>query len=379
MSESDLIPATPMQDIDGKPITVIEYHKTKSGWKPFSVIAGSTCYDFEFCQQDGVLAEHCSGFGGDIGKIHELAKFCDAPKLCAKIWYDHAQCKITYDGQPVSDKDARALGYQVIAVPLAGNPFDDPAVVEDDVEYCVQCGDYHPSESMCGHVLYEEGCGWSLGCGASEVDFSETQASLYRLLRMLSKKEIRRIRDRVSGSKSPIGWARGFLETFGNELRYEERYWPGIAWLASLDGPCRDARALTVGWLWMFERASWRACCILPEHQFIRHLSMPELKKWLAIDPLDPTVLHDKPLRVRLGFKARCANDIVFLASPEKCFEVTLWPPQKSGKCGLLGLTLSVAEVKRIGRNTVDIYFGAVIERNGQHVSEFDGYESRIS
>ncbi|MCX7424717.1 MAG: hypothetical protein NTW96_03675 [Planctomycetia bacterium] len=46
---------------------------------------------------------------------------------------------------------------------------------------------------------------------------------------------------------------------------------------------------------------------------------------------------------------------------------------------GRLGLTLSVAEVKRVSSKAVDLYFGAVIERNGQHISELKGYDFRLT
>lgn len=372
-----------------EPITVIEYHRTKRGWKPFSVCTLGSVFDFEWCQQDGVLAEHESGSGGNIGEVHDLGRFCAAPKLCAKLWYDHARCKLAHDKRPISDREARALGYQVIPEPLNGNPFDDRDIVEDDTTYCVQCGDRHPDDSMCAHVVWEEGGnGYCLGCGASEVDFNETQASLYRLLRMMAPKAIRELRGEVLNGRCPAVCVPGrsyplqgqkLLGHFSGELRAEERYWPGIAWLSSLDGPCRDARALTVGWLWMFERASWQACCYVPEHRFIRHLPMPRLKEWLALNPCDPHELHNRPLRQKLDFKPHCANDFAFLKDPERCHEVTLWPPRETDGSVICAnsLTLSVAQVKRVSAKAVDIFFGAVIERNGRHISELLSGEKR--
>ena len=47
------------------------------------------------------------------------------------------------DDQPISDKDARKLGYQIIKEPLDGNPFEDSDADEDDTEYCEQCRDRH--------------------------------------------------------------------------------------------------------------------------------------------------------------------------------------------------------------------------------------------
>ena len=350
-------------------VLVIEYERTKSGWKPSSVVAGNSRYDFDWCELDRVLAWHCSGVSGDTGTVYPLGTFCAAPKLCAKLWLAPS-VQLTHDGKPITAKEARAFGYQILAEPLAGNPFDDPDVTEDDTEYCVQCEDQHPTERMCDHVQYEEGCGWILGCGAADVDFGATQASLYRMLRMMSPGQLQQLRNNVRDG-SPVRDGQRRLEDFSDELEYEARYWPGIAWLASLDGPCPEARALTVGWIWAFQRASWRACQVVPEHMFIRHLPMVELDTWLALDPKDPTQLHEKPLRVELDFKSQTANDLAFLKDPERCHEVILWPNGDSKRSAAsCGLTLSVADVRRVSAKAVDIYFGAIIEWNGKHVSE---------
>jgi hypothetical protein len=363
----------------GQPVRIvaIEYQREKSGWKPFQVVTdGGSIYDFDWCEQDGMLAHHMSGFGGDWGKVYTVTKYCAAPKLCSKLWYDHSRMTLkTSEGKPLDDKQARALGVQVIAEPIDGNPFDDGDAIEDKTEYCEQCRARHPDDNMCRHVQWQEdGGGWALGCGASDVDFGETQASLYRLLRMLPKTIVHTMLTRALSRTPPGGSDFDDLDIIRRQHRDEERFLPGVAWLRSLDSGCKEALALTAGWLWMFERADWRACQVVPERRFIRHLSPAALEPWLAIDPLDPGELYDKPLSVRLGFKPQCTNDVEFLKNPLACEEVILWPPRRSVAHSHKGLTLSVAEVKQVSNKAVDIFFGAVIERNGQHISELDGY-----
>ena len=366
------------QTPDKADITAIAYHRVKSGWKPFTVSAEGTEYDFDWCEQDGILAYQMSGAGFCGGEEHTLNRFADPAKLHAKLWYDHTRLHLVdHDGQRISDRNARKLGYQVVREPLDGNPFEDDAALEDATEYCCQCRSDHPSESMCRHVQLEDSCSgeYCLGCGASEVDFGETQASVYRLLRMLPPATIATmLGDTLRGVRC-IHDGNRMLASFSGERNHTKRYWPGIAWLVSLDKTCKEALALTAGWLWSFQRASWRACCVVPEHRFIRHLPMRQLEEWLALDPLNPARLDDRPLRISLGFKPRCANDFLFLKDPERCHEVTLWPPSGSALVGRLGLTLSVAEVRRVSSKAVDLYFGAVIERNDQHVSELTGYD----
>ena len=142
----------------GDPIVVIEYRRFgKAGWKPFTVVCGSRNFDFDWCRLDNILAYHESASGGNVGEIYDLGQLDATPKVCAKLWYDHGRCKITYHGKPVTVKQARALGYQVIFEPLNGNPFDDPDSVEDDTTYCGRCGDLHPDSAMCEHVVDRNG------------------------------------------------------------------------------------------------------------------------------------------------------------------------------------------------------------------------------
>ncbi len=371
----------PMLAPDGEPVVLIEYQKHRAGWKPHSVVAGGSYYDFDWCAADGVLAYHNSGGGGSTGEVYELGAYCDAPKLCAKLWYDRDRVKLTHEGRPIADKEARALGYQVIREPLDRNPFDDLDADEDGTTWCVQCRARHPDGRMCNHVVWNDGGnGYCLGCGAEDVDFSAAQVSLYRLLRMLPAAGVEKVLRACLNAHCCVNEPQDLLDQFDRELDYEARYWPGIAWLSSLDHKCKEALALTAGWVWAFERKQWQAQCYVPGHQFIRHLPMPELAEWLALDPLDPRQLHDRPLRVSLNFKARSLNDKLFLENPAKCVEMMLWPPE--GTDGRVicenSLTLSVAKVARNPPAAVEIYFGAVIERNGVHVSEMDGYRLEL-
>jgi len=188
---------------------------------------------------------------------------------------------------------------------------------------------------------------------------------------MLSPADVRQMRVLTANGAAPAG-DRSYYRDLLEQRRGEERFWPAIAWLKSLDHKCRAALALTAGWVWMFERVGWRACQAISSHPFYRHLSSGQLNNWLALDPLNPHVLDECPMHMPLGFKNASANDRVFQEDPFACEEVTLWPPQKTMKTDRRELTLSVAEVKwgSPRHKSVDLYFGAVINRNGKHVSE---------
>ena len=90
MSTTPMLAPTPFGR-EPEQITAIEYHRYRSGWKPFTVLAGCDHYNFDWCEQDKLLAYHQSGFDGNIRQVFSLARFVDAPKLCAKLWYDHGK------------------------------------------------------------------------------------------------------------------------------------------------------------------------------------------------------------------------------------------------------------------------------------------------
>ena len=144
-----------MRNADGEPIVLIEYYPSRSGWKPYFVLTTFSCYDFDWCEQDQMLAYYRSG-GGD-NKTYGLVRCCDALKLCgATIWYDRERITLTHDGKPITDEEGRQLGYRIIREPLGGNPFDDLNATEDTMTYCIPCGDNHPDGQMCRHVLLDE-------------------------------------------------------------------------------------------------------------------------------------------------------------------------------------------------------------------------------
>lgn len=370
-------------------ILAIYYYQEDKQWIPHAVITNTSHYDFTLCVE-GELVYHNSGSGSYEGKL-ELYKHDDAPNLTCKIWYDHKRAHLSHEKQPLADTEAGNLGYQIIPSPIGGNPFDLPNAQEDEagIVYCSQCKGYHPESSACRHIKHEEGNGMTLGCGASELDFAETQTSLYRLLQLLSPDAIEILKKNLSSpdfytqfSDSMLGgdcnlkvgphWLDIYCEPLGQQRNYDSRFWPGIAWLHSLDAKCKEAIALTQGWIWMWQEQGWKTCSTVPKHDFIYHMPRKKMQEWLALDPQDFSVLHDKPLRVKRNFKADCANDHLFQEHPEKCNEVLIWPDD--GKLDI-DLTLSVAGVELIGKTAVDLYFGSIIKRNGKHISELDEYQ----
>lgn len=171
-------------DKPAEQIVSIEYQKRGLKWVPFGVCTDHGTYDFELTA-DGELMWHQSGWGGSHDK-HECGHYCGAPKdLCSKLWVDKSKVQVYVDKKIATREEVRACGTLLIDEPLNGNPFEDTSESSSGFEYCIQCDGYNDRDSTCRHLKYEEGNGYTLGCGSTEIDYSETHESLYRLLRML--------------------------------------------------------------------------------------------------------------------------------------------------------------------------------------------------
>lgn len=151
-------------------------------------------------------------------------------------------------------------------------------------------------------------------------------------------------------------------------MDYDERFWPGVAWLLSLEPSCKEAVALTIGWLWMWRRKEWNNTCCLNQRNLYVTVDDATIDKYLALDPHYPD-FEEIPWEKSLNFKPQVGNDYDFIASPTKTREVVMHTKNHKKS-----ITMSVAKVKRLKKNRVAIYFGAVIERNGHHVSELKDY-----
>lgn len=380
------------EDRPGAPIAAIEYqHRGKLGWVPHSVEADGDTYDFDYLDHDMEITWHNSG-SGPFDKTYGVSAYCNAPKLCAKLWLAPG-IKLIHNKKEITAEEAVLLGYKIIKEPIERNgetnPFEYAIEAEGGTEWCTVCQSPFRDDHTCRHLQYEEGNGHTLGCGSGEVDIAQTQQSLYRLLRTLPQKSVAELHKSLSSGKyhthhtdSMLGGDQKqhfhphgpciFTEYLGEELNYEERYWPGIAWLQSLDLDAKDAIALTRGWLWAWKLSSWRNSCVLPLTTLYREVPAKQLSPWLALDPASPSDLEEKPFRIGLNFKTNTRNCIDFKKNPKGCEEITL----HNGGTGANyhSITFSVADVKFVARNLVDIYFGRVLEKNGKHISELPDY-----
>jgi hypothetical protein len=384
------LPAPTGLTYEGAPIVAIVYQRAGRRWLPCHVLTEGGDWSFDWCAKSKELAFHDCG-SGPRGS-YSFSRFANAPKICAKLWLDRDRLKpLTGDKTSATSADLRAMGYQLIKQPLLieghTNPFEFEFAVEAEgnPEFCIVCDSYYRDDYTCCH-LWQSDNGW-LGCGASELEFRATQASLYRLLNLLPPKTVREIKEAALSGKwhssymdSMLGgnmelyikptYTRIWLQPLRDELDYEERYWPGVAWLLSLDTQAKEALALTAGWLHQWERESWNGSCVLDKCSLIRRLSDKELDEWLALDPHDASVLRDRPLKVRIPFKVASANDHQFLKNPAGTAEVLLWPKHQDGRA----LRLSVARVRQTGKREISLWLGRVLARNGQHVSTLPGY-----
>lgn len=352
-----------------KPISGISYLWQGGAWRPHEVVVGGGIWDFEWCRDANALVYNKSGGGPSISKWH-CSKFIDAPKLCAKLWLAPGIVLTGDNDEPITKKQARARGVQVIDKPIEHdgkiNPFDY-ADYESQTVYCSVCKCSHPDSegSICRHVVYEEytGNGFCLGVGATEgLDIEEAHRSLRRWLRTLSKKEVRSYMERISSRKFDGLSNRDVdLHDFHRELNYEERYQAGIGWIKSLDKKTRYANMLTAGWLWQFLEED-RHSVSIDLLTLIWPTDDAMLDRLLSYDKDNPSLLQNEKLVIDLSkYETTCANSVRFKREPEKTEEVIFWPKGER-MIRERRIVLSIAEVKRNG-NMVTLTFGRILEK----------------
>ena len=376
---------TKFVDGDGKPIVLIELHREKAGWKPFSVICQndkhSNQYDFDWCEKPKVLCFHNSGSGPRGGNV-TLYPFVSPENMPGRIWHDSSIKLVDHDGKELQDESLKALGY-VRLKRRPENPFDGWGVEDESTEYCTICESRFLTNGLCTHIRWcDEAC-WYAGCGLSETSIRDSQASLYQLLQVCPPSfvddAIKRMRkgafecglwedDEELRCGEKWDYTTIDLSQLYDEHNGRQRYTDAVNWLCTLDKYSTEANALTLGWFWQFQRERWSNHCVIGNLTFIRSLDDTEMDRWLAIDPHSVEL---PPLRLRRTFKADCANDIQFMESPKGTVDVTLWA--KKGNRSERSVNLSVAEV-RVGKKEVELVFGRILERAGKHVSELPGY-----
>jgi len=265
-----------------------EYHKTDGEWRPCSIVTtkqngsrvSQTQYDVDWCKRDERLYSHESGGGGGLEVC--IHGFCDAPKICGRIWVREDAELVHYvkiDDKwvtaPLPRERLASMGYEVLAEPLSPDPLED-CEQETETQYCRICDDYLPSsyeERLCNHLFYVDSGGWG-GCGSPEVRDEEVAADLRAVFATLNEVELVALRNaltnqqyqaRVHGSMFGSDWLEFELGDswpkmdIGPKLTDHARairdgdkvdggWMDGINWLRSLDKAdgCRKYEAFAV-------------------------------------------------------------------------------------------------------------------------------------
>lgn len=185
-------PTRPMESPDKSPITCIIYQNNR----PFSVFAGGAEYDFEWCEADGIMAYHMSGFG--FGPY--VGRFCEPRKVHGAIWLAGNQLLRPDCGKRRANPIVRACGeskwldryrqakpmpgakwkrrllrqgYRLLKspLPLPGgtmNPFEMLDAMEGEAEWCSICLVRRYNDgwaSPCEHIYECDECGQLTGPG----------------------------------------------------------------------------------------------------------------------------------------------------------------------------------------------------------------------
>jgi hypothetical protein len=341
-------------------IKLIEYGKTDNGWMPHSVIKDNETYDFDWCRTQGMLCYHMSGGGGL--ETASIVKYSNAPKLCGKIWVADGY-KVFHGKTELKTKaQFRELGYQKIDNPIEINSSTDPfeyADADEPTEYCKFC-DHVPSDQTCSHLHWDEyHGGYLLGCGSQEVCFNQSKASVFRLLRFLSEKQIDRL------YKTPYACSAFERCEFEFGWKEENHYAAGLSWLFSLDETTKKPNTMTRGWIYEYQETHFNRIAS-PESTLWIDLPNKQLSTFLELDTNDHV---EKTLTVKFPRKVSSAHDKFFNDSPKSITEVILKPKTKNWQADkVMNIAVRGVEVKK---GKAEILFSYFINKGGDGETRF--------
>lgn len=428
-----------------EPILAIMYD---DAGRPTHVLTTRSDYGVTHCADGPVVRDSGAGcIHLDDNNNFMLGGWSHHPARRTRVWlHPHIVGEFSLKGQPLDRQDAANLGWIQLDTPLPlrkprdyrndignldiYNPLKD-TTSSDSIHYhwCSICKEYYTSEGPCHHTKYNDGDGFTLGCGGANVDIAKARTSVHRLLRLLPPDTVQRIYEQLlegtfslrnstdfsicerseiecASSKTRKVWHRHegrapyqtslfhhTLEIAHDELALKESdaedlYWPGLAWLGSLDHPghkggtrTQAPYALTLGWVFEFLHNGHSDCLCLSIEKL--HLEIPAAKfdQLAALDPNDLKALDSGKhcLVFRQTDLDRTANTHHFLAAPDKCQFVHLVRERRRKGDDYQSLTYLVnlcesARPKRQRTTRYRIRLARCLNHNGKHPSAFDSY-----
>lgn len=396
-------------------------------------------YGFTYCA-DGptVLDEGCGCIETDDNGCFMIDHWSLNSSAAYRVWlHPHHVGSFSLGGNPLTRDQALACGWQQLDTPLLQNaytgsfdPFEDTTHA-DTIHYywCSVCLEHYTSEGVCHHMKWQEGgCGFSLGCGSEDLDerlLKEAKTSLFHLLRLLPPSLVQRCHEQLkegtfclhcpqeyycSGSSeitSAVSKTRKITHTdhkgkqrqirlfhhtveihhehLGDEGEAADLYWPGLAWLGSLDDPERrggsrtqSQYALTLGWSYEFRQTGRHT--ILPDTSLHLTIDAKLFDTLLDIDPNDEDALEAIPSNT-ITFRRRdldhCRNTEQFLLHPTSSQHIHLKRRRKKDDhYQSLTYRCEIQPYRRTKRG--QLHYRATLKRcldhNGKHPSLFDTY-----
>jgi hypothetical protein len=432
------------QPRDKEPILAIVYDTSD---RPTNVLTARTDYGITYCADGPVVRDAGAGcIYLDAGGNFPIDGWAHPPDRRTRVWlHPHIIGGFSLNGQPLDRQDAANLGWIQIDTPL---PQSKPVDYHNDIgnldiynplkdttsadcihyQWCSICQEHYTSEGPCHHTKYNDGDGFTLGCGGENVNIAKARTSVHHLLRLLPPDTVQRIYEQLlegtfsmrnsndfsicdsseiecASSKTrkfthrPEGRAPYETNLFWNTLEIdhdelalkestaEKLYWPGLAWLGSLDSPesknnrTQAPYALTLGWVFEFLHNGHSDHLCLSIEKLRLEIPAAKFDQLAALDPNDLEALTDPShwLEFRQTDLNRTANTHHFLAAPAKCQFVHLVRKRRRKTDDYRSLTylVDLCEPARPKGSRITRYrlrLARCLNHNGKHPSAFDSY-----
>lgn len=389
------------------------------------VLTTHTDYGITHCADGPVVRDAGAGcIQTDDNARFVLDRWHHRPDRKTRVWlHPHLLDGFSFKGQPITREEAAAMGWHQIDVPLrVGTPasyHDDTGNLDtfnplvdtinaDSIHYewCGVCQEHYTTEGVCHHLKWaDSGGGFCEGCGSSDVDLKEVRNSLHLLLKLLPPALVQSLYSNLlagcfNATNSDDfdyrrttfegGWRANIYHRdiqidhdnlLSDSREAEKLFWPGLAWLGSLDKPGHKSKtqaqyALTIGWFYEFLNPG----IALAEDHLVLSLPRTKFEELFAKEPNDLDALSGESVIFKSSDLDRCRNSIVFAARPRDCHLVTFYCKDRYKRGDHRGLTYLVSNVEHIrpkGRRTTTyrLTLARCLEHDDTHPSALPTYD----
>lgn len=341
------------------PVLAVLYRKSSTG-KSWKITRAATAgQDLDFCYLLTGTLEFTDAAGNDpLRDSDGWINLDDTDLNGLSLWVHKSVPGLRHKGEAITPGQAWERGLLLLKRPLADTQYWlDRAEHEDTLSttYCEICQGTWTSEEHCCHLRWSDGGGGMCeGVGAQDVDQAEVKQSLRDLWELIDPAKLKRWAEAMEKGTFDVntgdewrtrvhidldGGGRYYWSAIELNLDYlvglcgdddsdaEALFWPGIAWLSSLDNHprCKPYKQITLGWLQEFLHSRHYT---LPTAVFYHRANKEEWQRLSSLRAGNTLAVSKRRLK-----KCLTRNTLEFLSELSATTHAQIYDPASGQEC----------------------------------------------